>query len=145
MLIMLIYYYWFQFPRLYLLEAVPLKLQPHRIWIKIPGITNAFQLCLAEQWLLNKQHCVCVRICGSKWTLSNACFLFGPFESRSQAIGWFRVCWQPIGLKCGWFWMTQPQHCVWYVKPLVRCFSPKRDLKGPLSVNGPPFNETFKI
>lgn len=62
MLIMLIYYYWFQFPRLYLLEAVSLKLQTHRIWIKIPGITNAFQLCLAEQWLLNEQHCVCVHL-----------------------------------------------------------------------------------
>lgn len=104
MLIMLIYYYWFQFPRLYLLEAVPLKLQPHRIWIKIPGITNAFQLCLAEQWLLNEQH----SMCECKWTQSNACFLFGPFESRSQAIGWFCVSSQPIGLKRGWFWIT---HC----------------------------------
>ena len=128
MLIMLIYYYWFQFPRLCLLEAVPLKLQPRRIWIKIPEITNGFQLCLAEERLLNEQHCVCV--CAHV----NAWFLFGSFESRTPAIGWFCVSWQPMGLKRGWFWIrSQPRRCVWYVKPLLP-LSPKGVWKAPFQL-----------
>lgn len=94
MLIMLIYYYWFQFPGLYLLEAVPLKLQPHRTWIKIPGITNAFQLCLQsiDFWMSNA---ACVKVnelqvmpafCLAR--LNPAARLLAGFVSPRSQLGW---------------------------------------------------------
>lgn len=144
MLNMLIYCYWFQFPRLYLLEAVSLKLQPCRIWIKILGITNAFQLCLAEQWLLNELHCVCASVKANEHEVMAAFCL-----ARSNPAAGLLADLGLLAANCVEAWVilnnSQFQRCVWCLKPLVRCFSPKRGFERPLSVNGLSFSDTFKI
>lgn len=131
---MLIYYYWFQFSKLYLLEAAPLKPQPRRIWIEIPGITNAFHLCLESNdfWVSN-----------DVWKQMNGEVIFSWPVCNLQQDHWLLPCLQAASQLEAWvFWKMPP--CVRYVKPLVHYFGLKRDLKRPPVSQRSPFHWHIK-
>lgn len=139
LLIMLIYDYWFQF------SEASLAARPRRYdgvnqdhddrKTPLPPSTP-HQSFLVEQRLFENQRCR---------------FLFGQFERRSLAsIGSFSLfCrhsgseWRPSVGDLNESAAASPC-CVWWVKPLVRCFSPvERIWKGPLvSCNGRLFSMT---